>query len=154
MKEKYENSLTYFVEIIVELEFLLEESKKISFDVFCKNKLIFRAFLYSIEYIISKIENIPNEIIKDNPDIKWQNINDVIIKLKNFSNIKKHSVLWEIIKSIIPNLKGLIDRIIRKIARKAGEELIQQGDEFIINLINKLRNNDLDDYDIKKINNN
>ena len=139
-EEGFSENEIYLLELYFEIIFLLEELKKISFSVFKKNILIRRGCFYSLNSIITKIDNIPDELKKKISNVNFKYINDILLKLKEVIKDCNLSIIWETFNSIIPVLRDFIRKLINTLVKK-------RNNSFIKSIIKKIENNEIGNID-------
>jgi uncharacterized protein with HEPN domain len=64
----------YLRHILVEADYLLEQSAGLSFERFESDETLRRAFVRSLEVIGEAVKNLPEEFRAENPEVEWRPI--------------------------------------------------------------------------------
>jgi uncharacterized protein with HEPN domain len=108
------SSKPYLYHILEECNFIINNSKDLSFEKFINNHILKRAFVRSLEVIGEAVKNIDSDFKKKYPLIPWKEIagmRNVIIH--EYFGID-YKIVWKTIKIEIPKLKKDIIEIIKK----------------------------------------
>lgn len=100
-----------FLHILEEINFLEEETRKISEDEFLIDNKAKRAFSRSIEIIGEAVKNISNDVIVKNPQISWRSIAGMRDKLIHGYFSVNYKLVWDVSKNVIPIFKSEIIKI-------------------------------------------
>lgn len=91
-----------FKHILDEINFLEKETEKTNEEEFLNDDKTKRAFARSIEIIGEAVKNLSNEIIVNNPHIKWCNISGMRDKLIHGYFSVNYKLVWDVAKNITP----------------------------------------------------
>ncbi len=111
--------------ILEETDYLLSESKNISYSEFEKNATLKRSFVRALEVIGEAAKNIPDDFREKYPQIRWKDmagLRDILIH--RYFGIN-YNMLWDIVKNQVPELKRNIQVILEegeKIEKKEMDE--------------------------------
>jgi uncharacterized protein with HEPN domain len=80
--------------------------KGFDFDTFCEDRKTVYAVTRAVEIIGEAVKNIPDTIIKDNPDIPWKQIAGMRDKLLHGYFGVDTIILWKTATEELPQLKS------------------------------------------------
>lgn len=107
--------IDYITDIKNECEYLLRRAKEVTYDEFIKNEDLKKAFVRSLEIIGEVVKKIPEEIKNCYPQIKWKNISGMRdILIHQYFGVD-YKVVWKTITERIPELKSVIEEIIKNL---------------------------------------
>ena len=106
--------------ILDEINFLLKETKGLSYEDFISNELLKRGCSRSIEIIGEAAKNISTDLKKKYKDIKWKDISGMGDKIIHFYFGVKWEIVWSVIKNEIPLLKEKIETILKEVEKNEG----------------------------------
>ena len=106
--------------ILDEINFLLKETKGLSYEDFISNELLKRGCSRSIEIIGEAAKNISTDLKKKYKDIKWKDISGMRDKIIHFYFGVKWEIVWSVIKNEIPLLKEKIETILKEVEKNEG----------------------------------
>ena len=95
-----------------EIYFLTNESKNIRFEQFVNDEVRKRAFSRSLEIIGEAVKKIPDDIKLKYPLVEWKDIAGMRNKLIHEYFGVDYELVWDVVKSEIPELKKHIEKII------------------------------------------
>lgn len=110
-------NLPFLKHIVDEINFLLKETKGLSFDVFAANESLKRAGARSFEIIGEAAKNLSTEFKHKHKDIDWKKIAGMRDKIIHLYFGVDYNILWQAIKNKLPELKIKIEAIIKEIER-------------------------------------
>ena len=105
------NIKIYLKDIIVAIEAIEKFVKDLDFAEIKNNDLISSEVIRKFELIGEAAKNIPKEITEKYPEIPWKVLVAFRDKLIHFYFGIKYDIVWETIKSKLPELKENIKRI-------------------------------------------
>ncbi|MGC8588251.1 MAG: DUF86 domain-containing protein [Hydrogenobaculum sp.] len=105
----------YLEHMLQECEFLLEQSKDLSFEDFTENPLHIRAFIRSLEIIGEAAKNLSNEFREKYPEIPWKEIAGMRDMLIHEYFGVDYKIVWNTIRQDIPILQEKINKILEDI---------------------------------------
>jgi len=100
-----------FKHILDEIEFIENETRSLSEEVFLNDNKSKRAFARSLEIIGEAVKNLSNDTILNNPQIKWRNIAGMRDKLIHGYFSVNYKLVWDVAVNIIPTFKNDIKEI-------------------------------------------
>jgi uncharacterized protein with HEPN domain len=62
----------YLRHILVEVEYLLDQSRTLTYERFAADETLRRAFVRSLEVIGEAVKNLPDEFRASHPEIEWR----------------------------------------------------------------------------------
>ena len=104
--------LPFLRHILDETEFLLSETRKISYEDFISNELLKRGCTRSLEIIGEAVKNLPDDFKKRYQDVQWKKIAGMRDKLIHYYFGVSWDIVWATIQDKIPELKKKIESII------------------------------------------
>ncbi len=105
----------YLEHMLQECEFLLEQSKDLSFEDFTQNPLHIRAFARSLEIIGEAAKNLSNDFREKYPEIPWKEIAGMRDMLIHEYFGVDYTIVWKTIRQDIPILQDKINQILEDI---------------------------------------
>ena len=109
------SQLEFFRHILHECEYLQKESKENSFEEFMKNERLSKAICRSLEIIGEACNKIHPDIKGMYPYIPWREISDIRNKIIHHYFGIDYDIVWDTVKTDIPELQENITLIINKI---------------------------------------
>jgi len=103
--------------ILDEIDFLIDSSKDLEYEGLVKDETLKRAFVRSLEVIGEAAKNISSEFRQKHPDIEWRELTGLRDKLIHRYFGVKWEIVWDVVKSKIPQLKERIEGILRELER-------------------------------------
>jgi uncharacterized protein with HEPN domain len=64
----------YLRHILVEVEYLLDQSQTLTYERFAADETLRRAFVRSLEIIGEAVKNLPEEFRASHPEVEWRPI--------------------------------------------------------------------------------
>lgn len=110
-------NLPFLKHIRDEINFLLNETKKVNFESFITDELLKRASARSFEIIGEAVKNLSSEFKGRHKDIDWKKIAGMRDKIIHYYFGVDYNILWQTIKDKVPSLKLKIEAIIKKIEK-------------------------------------
>lgn len=104
--------LSYLKHILIESNFILDNTKDLKYEHFINNEILKRACVRSIEIIGEAVKNIPDSIKNKYINIEWKEIAGMRDKLIHHYFSIDFEIVWDVIKNEIPVLKENIEKII------------------------------------------
>ena len=95
-----------------EINFLMDESNDVDFEQFVNDEVKKRAFSRSLEIIGEAVKKIPDDVKIKYPFVEWKNIAGMRNKLIHEYFGIDYELVWDVVKSEIPELKKHIEKII------------------------------------------
>ncbi|MBD3278462.1 MAG: DUF86 domain-containing protein, partial [Candidatus Aegiribacteria sp.] len=90
--------LEYLRHILDEAVYLRDSSQELSFDDFMKNETLKRAFARSIEIIGEAAKQVPDDVRKKYPDIRWREIAGMRDHLIHGYFSVDYEIVWNVAK--------------------------------------------------------
>ncbi|GAG07835.1 unnamed protein product [marine sediment metagenome] len=103
--------------ILDEIDFLIDSSKGLEYEVLIKDETLKRAFVRSLEVIGEATKNISSEFRQKHPDIEWRELTGLRDKLVHRYFGVKWEIVWDVVKSKIPQLKERIEGVLEEMER-------------------------------------
>ena len=96
-----------------EINYLIKESKNLTYESFIKNETLKRAFTRSLEIIGEATKNISTDFRERYPGIGWKELTGLRDKLiHHYFGVWNR--VWDVIENLIPKLNGLIKKILEE----------------------------------------
>jgi len=92
-----------------EINFLIESSEDLSEEKFMYDETLKRAYARSIEIIGEASKNIPQDFLEKHQNVDWKSMKGMRDKLIHHYFGVDYSIVWDVVKTIIPDLKKKID---------------------------------------------
>jgi uncharacterized protein with HEPN domain len=105
----------YLRHILVEVEYLLDQSQGLSFDRFAADETLRRAFVRSLEVIGEAVKNLPEEFRASHSEVEWRSIARMRDRLIHGYFGVDYQLVWDVVQEKLPELKRNIQRIIDKL---------------------------------------
>ena len=109
---KGRNYRVFLQHILQECEFLIENSRILSYEEFVNNPVFQRAFVRNLEVVGEAVKNLPTEFKSSYSHIPWKSIagmRDVLIH--EYFGID-YELVWKVVEESIPSLRKEILRIL------------------------------------------
>ena len=97
-----------------EINYLIKESKNLTYESFIKNETLKRAFTRSLEIIGEATKNISTDFRERYPEIEWKELTGLRDKLIHHYFGVNWNRVWDVIENLIPKLKEQIEKILNK----------------------------------------
>lgn len=104
--------LDYIEDIIGAMTDAVEFTGNMDYEEFISNKKTIYAVIRAIEIIGEAAKQVPSSVRKKYPEIPWKNIAGMRDKLIHSYFAIKLDIVWDTVKTEIPRLKPLFDRIL------------------------------------------
>ena len=102
----------YLRHILVEVEYLLDQSHGLTYESFAKDETLRRAFVRSLEIIGEAVKNLPQEFRISYPEVEWSPIARMRDRLIHSYFGVDYQLVWDVVQVKLPGLKSSIQRII------------------------------------------
>jgi uncharacterized protein with HEPN domain len=102
----------YLRHILVEVEYLLDQSQGLNFEHFSANETLRRAFVRSLEVIGEAVKNLPEEFRATHSEVNWRPIARMRDRLIHAYFGVDYQLVWDIVQEKLPELKQNVQRII------------------------------------------
>ena len=104
----------YLRHILVEVEYLLDQSQGLSFKRFAADETLRRAFVRSLEVIGEAVKNLPEEFRPAHSDIDWRPIARMRDRLIHGYFGVDYQLAWNVVQEKLPELKRNVQSLIDK----------------------------------------
>ena len=108
-------SLPFLKHILEEIDFLLAETKGLTYQDFIANEILKRACTRSLEIIGGAVNNVPKELKEKHGEVDWKKFSGMRDKIIHYYFGVNWDIVWSAIREKIPEHKGIIESIIREI---------------------------------------
>lgn len=102
----------YLRHILVETEYLLDQSQTLTYERFAADETLRRAFVRSLEIIGEAVKNLPEGFRAAHPEVEWRPIAQMRDRLIHGYFGVDYQLVWDVVCEKIPGLKRSIQRII------------------------------------------
>lgn len=110
-------SLPFLKHILDEINFLLNETKVLTYDGFISNELLKRGCTRSIEIIGEAVKNISEDLKDKHKEIDWKKMAGMRDKIIHYYFGVNWDIVWDVIQKRIPELKPKIEAIINELEK-------------------------------------
>ena len=111
-------NLPYLKHILDETEFLLNETRNLTYEDFVSNELLKRGCTRSLEIIGEAVKNISADLKERYDDVQWKKIAGMRDKIIHYYFGVNWDIVWATIQDRIYELKERIEKIINEIENK------------------------------------
>jgi uncharacterized protein with HEPN domain len=101
----------YLRHILVEVEYLLDQSHDLSFERFATDETLRRAFVRSLEVIGEAVKNLPEEFRAAHSEVEWRPIARMRDRLIHGYFGVDYQLVWDVVQEKLPELKRNLQRI-------------------------------------------
>jgi len=102
----------YLRHILVEAEYLLEQSRSLGQTEFIQHETLRRAFVRSLEIIGEAAKRVPDDVRADLPGIDWRGMAGMRDRLIHGYFGVDYDLVWDVVLTKIPPLARGIGRIL------------------------------------------
>ena len=102
----------YLRHILAEIEYLLEQSRTLSYERFAADETLRRAFVRSLEIIGEAVKNLPDEFRASHPEVVWRSMARMRDRLIHGYFGVDYQLVWNVVHEKLPGLKRHIQQII------------------------------------------
>jgi uncharacterized protein with HEPN domain len=102
----------YLQHIFDEIDFILNESKKLDYDTFIESEIYTRAFSRSLEIIGEAVKSLSPNFKDSYNEIEWKKIAGMRDKLIHEYFRVDFEIMWDVIKNKLPEIHARIKTII------------------------------------------
>ena len=107
--------LDYLRHILVEVEYLLDQSQGLSFERFAADETLRRAFVRSLEVIGEAVKNLPEDFRASHSDVDWRPIARMRDRLIHGYFGVDYQLVWNVVQEKLPELKRKIQDIMENL---------------------------------------
>jgi uncharacterized protein with HEPN domain len=107
--------LSYLKHILIEIDFIIDNSKDLKYEKFIKDEILKRAFVRSIEIIGEAVKNLPDSFKTENTGIEWKEIAGMRDRLIHHYFSIDLEIVWDVVQNELPVLKETIEKMINEI---------------------------------------
>jgi uncharacterized protein with HEPN domain len=104
--------LDYLRHILVEVEYLLDQSQGLSFDRFAADETLRRAFVRSLEVIGEAVKNLPEDFRASHSEVEWRPFARMRDRLIHGYFGVDYQLVWDVVQEKLPELRRNLQRII------------------------------------------
>ena len=108
-------NLPFLKHILVEIDFLLCETKDVTFEDFISDDLLKRGCTRSFEIIGEAVKNLSSDLRKNHKEIDWKRIVGMRDKLIHYYFGVNYDILWQVIRNRLPDLRDKVQAIINSL---------------------------------------
>jgi len=94
----------YLRHILVEVEYLLDQSQGLSFERFAADETLRRAFVRSLEVIGEAVKNLPEEFRAAHSEVEWRPIARMRDRLIHGYFGVDYQLVWDVVQEKLPEL--------------------------------------------------
>jgi uncharacterized protein with HEPN domain len=102
----------YLRHILVENEYLLDQSGSLTFERFAADETLRRAFVRSLEVIGEAVKNLPEDFRAAHPKVEWSPIARMRDRLIHSYFGVDYQLVWDVVQRKLPELKRNIQSIV------------------------------------------
>jgi uncharacterized protein with HEPN domain len=102
----------YLDDIINSCNKIVRYTKKLDYDSFIKNELVYDAVIRNLQVIGEAVKKIPSEIRDQYPQIEWRKIAGLRDILVHVYFSLEDETIWDVIQTKIPSLQAVIEQIV------------------------------------------
>jgi uncharacterized protein with HEPN domain len=107
----------FLLDIDQNIERAIDFVKDLNFDQFCQDQKTLYAVVRAIEVIGEAVKNIPDEIYEQYPEVPWSSVAKMRDRLAHQYFGINDKVVWDTVKNDLPDLKPLIENILKNLGR-------------------------------------
>ena len=102
----------YLRHILVEADYLVEQSRNLTLDQFEKDATLQRAFVRSLEVIGEATKQLPESLRAKYPEVEWRSMARMRDRLIHGYFGVDYALVWDVVQQRIPPLQQAIRRIL------------------------------------------
>lgn len=107
--------LDYLRHILVEVEYLLDQSQGLNFERFATDETLQRAFVRSLEVIGEAVNNLPEDFRASHSEVEWRPIARMRDRLIHGYFGVDYQLVWDVVQEKLPELRRNIQRIVNNL---------------------------------------
>jgi uncharacterized protein with HEPN domain len=100
-----DNPKLYVNHILAEIDVLEGIARKLSFQDFQSDPVVFRCAVYSVQCISEATKNLPIDWLEEYPHIRWRDIRGIGNHTRHEYSHMKPFLIWDIMMDHLPALK-------------------------------------------------
>ena len=101
----------YIADMLMACKRILEFTRGLTYDDFCKNNMVVDAVVRNIEILGEATKSVSEELKKKYPEVEWREIAKTRDKVIHFYFGVDVSIIWDIVTMDIPTLKDKLKKI-------------------------------------------
>lgn len=102
----------YLRHILLEVDYLLDASKDLSFESFSSDETLRRAFVRSLEVIGEAAKKVPSDFRAAHPDIEWRAMAGMRDRLIHDYFGIDYEIVWDVVCHRIPALQRQVSSLL------------------------------------------
>jgi uncharacterized protein with HEPN domain len=102
----------YLRHILAEVEYLLDQSRTLTYEQFAADQTLRRAFVRSLEIIGEAVKHLPDEFRASHPGVAWRPMAQMRDRLIHGYFGVDYQLVWNVVHEKLPGLKRSIQQII------------------------------------------
>lgn len=106
----------YLRHILVEADFLLDQSRQLTPERFEADQVLQRAFVRSLEIIGEAVKKLPADFRETHSEVDWREIAKMRDRLIHGYFSVDYSLVWQVIQSKVPQLRRQVSDILTTLA--------------------------------------
>jgi uncharacterized protein with HEPN domain len=106
------HNIVYLKHILDEIDFIINETRDLTYDSFVENELYTRAFSRSIEIIGEAVKNLSKDFREKHNDIEWRKISGMRDKIIHHYFNVDYELIWDVIKNKLPEIRTRIQKVL------------------------------------------
>ncbi len=107
--------LDYLRHILVEVEYLLDQSQGLNFERFAADETLQRTFVRSLEVIGEAVKNLPEDFRTAHSEVEWRPIARMRDRLIHGYFGVDYQLVWDVVQEKRPELRRNIQRIVNNL---------------------------------------